>query len=55
MPRVGPIVAMHSLNMCPECKSMKQRKRKMNEDKTVASIAETEKLLEVGFIKDSIH
>lgn len=41
MPGVDPTIAMHSLNGHPECKPMQQRKRRMNENKTVASITET--------------
>lgn len=52
MPGIDPNIAMHSLNVQPECKSIKQRKRRMNEEKIAASISEIEKLVKVSFIKE---
>lgn len=52
MPGIYPKLAMHSLNVRPKCKPIKQRKRRMNDEKTTMSIVETAKLLQVGFIKE---
>lgn len=52
MSRIDPTKVMHSLNIRSTCKLVKQRKRMMNSDKIIASIAKSEKFLQVGFINE---
>lgn len=52
MPGVDPKVVVHSLNIKEGAVPVKQKRRRMNEEKTKASNTKVEKLLKAGFIRE---
>jgi len=51
MSRINPNVITHKLAICRSTKSITQKRRRLGEDKRMATIEETEKLLQTGFIE----
>lgn len=52
MPSVDPNIVVHSLNIRPYVKPIKQKRMRMNEEKTKTSNEEVEKLLKARFIRE---
>ena len=52
MPGIPDNVALHRLNIKPEIRPVKQKKRLFSTDKQEAISAELDRLLEAGFIKE---
>ena len=49
---ISPMVITHTLNVNPEARPIKQKKRKSVSNRIQAAKEEAEKLLKVGFIKE---
>ena len=43
----------HKLSVCREARSISQKRRKLGEERRKAAIEETEKLMQVGFIREA--
>src|SRR3954467_12381994 len=52
MPRIDPEVIAHELNIQPQFKPVKQKKRCLGLDRQMAAEEEVEKLLQAGFIQE---
>ena len=52
MPGLSPDIAIHKLTISPDAKPVKQAPRRMRLDVEEQVIAETKKLIEVGFIRE---
>ena len=48
---INPNVISHKLSLCRKAKSISQKRRRMGEEKKRTTFQETEKLLQVGFIR----
>lgn len=52
MPEIDPKVMSHKLNVYPEVKPIKQKKRKHRAEKREATRSDIEKLIEAKFIRE---
>src|SRR4051812_14172671 len=52
MPGIDPEVIAHELNIQPQFKPIKLKKRSLGPDRQMAAEEEVEKLLQVGFIQE---
>jgi len=55
MPDIDPSVIEHKLNVDPTHKSVAQKTRHIGPEQSTAAIAEVDKLLEAGFIRECQH
>jgi len=53
LPSVDPQVVVHKLSVYKEAKYVSQKKRKLGEERRLATKAEADKLLDVGFIDEA--
>ena len=53
MPRIDPEVICHMLSIKADAKPVKQKPRKMNEERSRAISDEVDRLLQAGFIRNS--
>ena len=53
IPRTDPGVISHKLFVCQGAKPMAQKRRKLGEERRKATIEETDKLLQAGFIQEA--
>ena len=51
MPRIDPSIVCHRLNIAPDAKPIRQKRRPSSDEKRQAITAETRKLLKAGFIR----
>lgn len=49
---IDPAIVVHRLNVDPEAKSVRQKKRAMDVVRNATTVEEVEKLLKVGFIHE---
>lgn len=55
MPGIDPEVMTHKLNVLPEARPVKQKKRVVGREKQQATREEVQKLEEAGFIREVMY